>query len=191
MILPILSVTTVNTLSEFEFWIHWISSSFKNSGIHPASSIYQGTQSCHNADCSFNSHHINDCNNSVHRLKKNGMRIINPDNTKNVVNKYVIKIQNHLLFVILCQKIMHHSKASEIINAAITISIYDRDIYIIYHKVTSANHINQNFNINLVVFADWALTSAWFSSKRCVSGFSKFGLGKRFLYFSFKSSFHE
>ena len=121
IILQILSVTTVNILSEFEFCIHWISSSFKNSGIHPASSIYQGTQSCHNADCNFNSHHINDCNNSVHRLKKNGMRIINPDNTKNVVNKYVIKIQNHLFFVILCQKIMHHSKANEIMNAAITI----------------------------------------------------------------------
>ena len=116
-----LSVIASNILSEFEFWIHWISSSFKNSGIRLASSIYQGTQSWPRLDCNFTSHHIKDCNNSVHRLKKNGIRIMKPDNTKNVVNKYVIKIQNHLFFVILCQNIMHHSKASEIMNAAITI----------------------------------------------------------------------
>ena len=82
--------------------------------------MYQGIQSWPNAACNFNNPHINDCNNSVHRLKKNGINIINPDNTKNVVNMYVIKIQNHLFFVILCQKIIHHSKANEIMNAAIT-----------------------------------------------------------------------
>ena len=67
---------------------------------------------------------------------------------------YVINIQIHLLFVILCQKTIHHSSASEIMNAAITIYIYDNEMYIIYHKITVANHINQNFNINLVVFVD-------------------------------------
>jgi hypothetical protein len=54
-------------------------------------------------------------------LKKNGIKIINPDKTKKVASKYVIKIQIHLFFVSLCQKIMHHSNAKEMMNAAITI----------------------------------------------------------------------
>ena len=83
--------------------------------------MYQGIQSWPNAACNFNNPHINDCNNSVHQLKKNGINIMNPDNTKNVVKRYVINIQNHLLFVILCQKTIHHSNASEIMNAPNTI----------------------------------------------------------------------
>jgi hypothetical protein len=66
----------------------------------------------------------------------------------------VINIQIHLLFVILCRKMMHHSRASEIMNAAITIYIYDNEIYIMYHKITVASQINQNFIINFVVFDD-------------------------------------
>ena len=50
---------------------------------------------------------------------------------------------------------IHHSKANDMMNAAITMYIYDNEIYIIYHKVTIANHINQNFRITLVVLVDW------------------------------------
>ena len=85
--------------------------------------------------------------------------MINPAKTKNVAIRYVINIQIHLLFVILCQKTMHHSSASEIMNAAITIYIYESEIYIIYHKATVANHISQNFIINLVDLLDSTVTS--------------------------------
>ena len=43
IILHIFSVTTVKTLSESEFCIHWINSSFKKEGIQLAHSIYHGT----------------------------------------------------------------------------------------------------------------------------------------------------
>ena len=121
IILHIFSVITVKTLSESEFCIHWISSSFKKDGIQFAHSTYHGTHNWAREDWSFSNHDINDCNNSVPRLKKNGIKIMNPANTKNVAIKYVINIQTHLFFVSLCQKIMHHSNAKEIINAAITI----------------------------------------------------------------------
>jgi hypothetical protein len=49
---------------------------------------------------------------------------------------------------------MHHSSASEITKAAITIYMYDNDMYIMYHKITVASQINQNFIINFVVFDD-------------------------------------
>ncbi len=64
---------------------------------------------------------INDCSSSVHRLKKKGINIMNPDSTKNVVMRYVINIHTHLFFVSLCQNMIHHSKAKEIMKAAITI----------------------------------------------------------------------
>ena len=80
--------------------------------------------------------------------------MINQANTKRVAMVYVINIQIHLLFVNLCQKMMHHSSASEIMKAAITIYMYDNDMYIMYHRITIANQINQNFNINFVVFVD-------------------------------------
>jgi methionine synthase II (cobalamin-independent) len=54
-------------------------------------------------------------------LEKNGIKIIKPANTKNVAIRYVISIQIHLLLVSLCQKIIHHSRAREMIKAAITI----------------------------------------------------------------------
>lgn len=73
---------------------------------------------------------------------------------KKVAITYVIKIQNPLLLVILCQNIMHHSKANDMMNAAITIYMYDNDMYIIYHNVTTANPINRNFRIVLVVLVD-------------------------------------
>ena len=47
--------------------------------------------------------------------------MMNPDKTKKVASKYVIKIQTHLFFVSLCRKIIDHSSAKEIMNAAITI----------------------------------------------------------------------
>lgn len=87
IMLQIFSVITVKILSEFEFCIHWISSSFKKVGSHLAVSMYHGTHNCDNEDWSFSNHDINDCNSSVHRLKKKGINIINPDNTKKVVNK--------------------------------------------------------------------------------------------------------
>ena len=46
IILHMFSVTTVKTLSESEFCIRWISSSFKKDGSQFAHSIYQGTHSC-------------------------------------------------------------------------------------------------------------------------------------------------
>lgn len=46
---------------------------------------------------------------------------MNHDNTKNVVIKYVMNIQIHLLLVSLCRKMIHHSNANEIMKAAITI----------------------------------------------------------------------
>lgn len=55
---------------------------------------------------------------------------------------------------------IHHSNAKEIMKAAITMYIYESDMYIIYPRVTIANHINQNFKISLVVFVDCAVTSA-------------------------------
>ena len=103
----------------------------------------------------------------------------------------MIKIQIHLLLVSLCRKIMHHSSAKEIMNAAITIYIYDSEIYIIYHNMTIASPISQNFNINLVVFVDCIVISSWFFSNKWSVGFSNFGVGKRFLYSSFKFSFHH
>lgn len=121
IIFQMFSVITVKTLSESEFCIHWINSSFKKDGIQLAHSIYHGTHNWASEDWSFSNQDINDCNNSVHRLKKNGINMINPDRTKKVANKYVIKIQTHLFFVSLCRKIMHHSNAKEIMNAAITI----------------------------------------------------------------------
>ena len=83
--------------------------------------MYHGTHNWAREDCKFNNQLINDCNNSVHRLKKNGIKIIKPANTKNVAIRYVISIQIHLLLVSLCQKIIHHSRAREMIKAAITI----------------------------------------------------------------------
>jgi hypothetical protein len=85
-----------------------------------AHSMYHGTHNWESEFWSFRSQAINDCNNSVHRLKKNGINMINPDNMKKVANKYVIKIQTHLFFVSLCRKIIHHSNANEMMNAAIT-----------------------------------------------------------------------
>ena len=84
---------------------------------------------------------------------------MNHARTNIVAMMYVINIQNHLLFVSLCQKTIHHSSASEIMKAAITIYMYDSDIYIMYHRITVANQINQNFNISLVVFVDCAVIS--------------------------------
>ena len=92
-------------------------------------------------------------------MKKKGIRMINQANTKRVAMIYVINIQIHLLFVSLCQKMIHHSSASEIMNAAITIYIYDSDMYIMYQRITVANQINRNFNISLVVFVDCAVIS--------------------------------
>lgn len=121
IILHILSVIAVNMLSELEFWAHCINSSFRNQGIQFDSSMYPGTHNWASDDCNFSSHDIRDCNNSVHRLKKKGIRIINPARIKNVAIMYVINIPNPLFFVILCQKIIHHSSANEIMKAAITI----------------------------------------------------------------------
>ena len=73
--------------------------------------------------------------------------------------RYVISIHNPLLFVSLCRKIINHSRANEIMKAAITMYIYDSEIYIIYHKITTASHISQNFKINFVVFVDSAVIS--------------------------------
>jgi hypothetical protein len=87
IILQIFSVITFRILSEFEFCIHWINSSFKKVGIQFVSSMYHGTHNWVSEDWSFSNHDINDCNNSVHRLKKNGISIINPDSTKKVVNR--------------------------------------------------------------------------------------------------------
>jgi len=85
--------------------------------------------------------------------------MMKPDSTKNVVIKYVINIQIHLLLVILCQNIIHHSKAREIMKAAITIYMYDNDMYSIYHKVTIHSHISQNLRISLVDLLDSWLIS--------------------------------
>ena len=102
---------------------------------------------------------MKDCSNSVHRLKKNGIRITKPASTKKVAIRYVISIHNPLLFVILCRKTINHSRASEIMKAAMTIYMYDSEIYIIYHRMTIASHISQNFKINFVVFVDSAVIS--------------------------------
>ncbi len=85
--------------------------------------------------------------------------MINQANTKIVAMRYVSRIQIPLLFVILCQNIMHHSRASEIMNAAMTIYMYDREIYIIYHRATVASHTNQNFTISLVDLFDSTVIS--------------------------------
>ena len=79
----------------------------------------------------LNNRFIRDWSNSVHRLKKNGTRITNPDNKNIEAIRYVMRIQIHLFFVILCRKIIVHSRARDIMNAAITMYIYDREIYII------------------------------------------------------------
>ena len=97
-----------------------MSSSLRNHGIRLTFSMYHGIHCWASVVCKLNNPVVRVCNNSVHQLKKKGIRIINPDNTKRVVSKYVIKIQIPLLFVSLCQKIMHHSKAREMINHAIT-----------------------------------------------------------------------
>ena len=187
----ILSVIIVKTLSEFEFCIRWINSSFKKEGIRFAHSMYQGTHNWASDDCSFSSQDINDCNNSVHRLKKKGTSMINHAKTNRVAITYVINIQTHLLFVILCQNMMHHSRAKDMINAAITIYIYDNEMYIMYHNMTVANHINQNFSMSFVVLEDWADISSGLSVRKSYAGFSNFGLGKCFLYSSFIFSFRH
>lgn len=187
----ILSVIIVRILSESEFCIHWINSSFKKEGIRSAHWIYQGTHNWAREDWSFSNQDINDCNNSVHRLKKKGTSITNHAKTKRVAIMYVINIQTHLLFVILCQNMMHHSSAKDMINAAITMYIYDNDMYIMYHSMTVANHINQNFSMSFVVLDDWADISSGLSIRKWYAGFSSFGLGKRFLYSSFMLSFRH
>ena len=77
-----------------------------------------------------------------------------PDNTKMVAIIYVIKIQIHLLFVSLCQNMITHSKASEMMKAAITIYKYDNDVYIMYQSTTTHSHNNRNLSIFFVVIAD-------------------------------------
>jgi hypothetical protein len=154
IIFHIFSVIIDKTLSESEFCIHCTNPSLRKEGIRSAHSIYQGTHNCMRDDWSFNNQDINDCNNSVHRLKKNGTSIINHAKTNRVAMIYVINIQTHLLFVILCQKMTHPSKAKEMIKAAITIYMYDNDMYIIYHNITIRSHINQNFNMSFVVLED-------------------------------------
>lgn len=191
IIFHIFSVIIGKILSESEFCIHCTSPSFRKEGIRSAHSIYQGTHNWVSDDWSFSNQDINDCNNSVHRLKKNGTNIINHAKTNKVAMIYVINIQTHLLLVILCQKIIHHSKAKEMMKAAITIYMYDNDMYIIYHNITITNHINQNFNISLVVLEDWADTSSGLSIRKWYAGFSSFGCGKRFQYLSFISSFRH
>lgn len=85
---------------------------------------------------------------------------MNQDNMNITAIRYVIKIQIPLLFVSLCQNIIHPSNAKEIMNPAITIYMYDNDIYIIYHTTTIASQISQNFNICFVIFADCEATVA-------------------------------
>ena len=82
IILQIFSVITFKILSEFEFCIRWINSLFKKVGIRFAHWIYPGTHISLSEDCNFNSQDINDCNNWVHRLKKNGIKIMNHASTK-------------------------------------------------------------------------------------------------------------
>jgi len=79
---------------------------------------------------------------------------MNQDNMNIIAMRYVISIPIHLLFVSLCRKIIHHSRAREMIKLAITMYIYESDIYIIYQRTTIANQISQNFNICLVIFAE-------------------------------------
>ena len=64
---------------------------------------------------------IQGCNNDLENIRQNNINIMNPDSTKNVVMRYVINIHTHLFFVSLCQNMIHHSKAKEIMKAAITI----------------------------------------------------------------------
>ena len=51
------------------------------------------------------------------------------------------------------------SSYTEIMNAAMTIYMYDREIYIIYHRATVASHTNQNFTISLVDLFDSTVIS--------------------------------
>ena len=92
--------------------------------------------------------------------------MINHAKTNKVAIIYVISIHIHLLFVILCQNIMHHSSAKDMINAAITIYMYDNDMYIMYHNITVNNHINQNFSMSFVVLEDCADISSGLSIRK-------------------------
>ena len=121
---------------------------------------------------------INDWSSSFHRLKKKGTRIINQDSINIKAIRYVIRIHSHLLLVSLCQKRIHHSNAKEIINPAITMYMYDNDIYIIYPSTTIASQMSQNFNICFVVFTDCETAAAWSFSMKWSVGFSIWGAGK-------------
>jgi len=72
-----------------------------------------------------------------------------------------------------------HSRANEMINPAITMYIYDNDMYIIYHSTTTASQISRNLSICFVVFTDWETANSWFSSIKWLVDLSNWGRGKR------------
>lgn len=154
IILQILSRIMTTRLSVLEFCTRCMICSFINHGNRPICSMNQFNHNWLMDDSIPSNRVINDCNNSFHRLKKNGTRIINHDNTNMVAITYVIRIQTHLFLVSLCRKIIDHSRANEMINPAITMYIYDNDMYIIYHSTTTASPISRNLSICLVVFTD-------------------------------------
>lgn len=186
----ILSRKVIKISSVSEFINRCVNSSFRNHGNQLIWSIYQGTHNSIIDDSKRNNRDINVCNNSVHRLKKNGIRIMNHDKMKNVAMIYVIKIQIHLFFVSLCQNITTHSNAREIINAAITIYKYDKEMYIIYPITTTHNHTNRNLIIFFVVIDDSIYFESSFSNKWVV-GISIFGVGKRFSFFTWNLVFRD
>ena len=121
IILQILSRTTNTILSVLEFWSHSITCSFINQGNRPICSINQVNHSWLIDDSIPSNRVINDWSSSLHRLKKNGTNTMNQDNINITAMRYVINIHNPLLFVSLCQNIIHHSNAKEMMNPAITI----------------------------------------------------------------------
>ena len=121
IILQILSRTISTILSVFEFWSRSITCSFINHGSRFICSMNPVNHNWLIEDSIPNNQVISDWSSSFHRLKKNGTRIMNQDSINIKAIRYVIKIHNPLLFVSLCQKTTHHSKAREMINPAITI----------------------------------------------------------------------
>lgn len=188
-IFQILSRKTSNKSSVLEFWNRWIISSLKNPGIRLIWLMYHGNHNSVIEDSIRSNRDIKDWSNSVHRLKKNGIKIMNPDNTNIVAIIYVIKIHSHLLFVSLCQNMTTHSNASEMMNAAITIYKYDNDVYIMYQSTTTHNHNSRNLSIFFVVITDSIVLLLSSSSKWSVE-ISIEGVGKRFSFFEWKLNFH-
>ena len=179
IILQILSRITFTRLSVLEFWTRSITCSFINHGNRLIWSINHVNHSWLIEDSIHSNRVINDWSSSFHRLKKNGTRIMNQDSINIRAIRYVIRIHNHLLFVSLCQNTMHHSKAREIINPAITMYIYDNDIYIMYHNTTIASQISQNLSICFVIFIDWETAASWSFSIKWSVDLSIVGAGKR------------